>query len=370
MKTKTAPYILLLLMVILTHRGMAQDAEAFTKPIRINLAYKDVTPPDIFLSYKNGGTISQGKVEIDVTILDKGGVSYVAINNEERINKLSGDSLVFALAFNQGEELSVIARDNFNNPNAKSFIIKGQQLAKGGKIERKYYALLIGAQDYSDPAFQQLNEPIKDASQLRQTLLNKYTFEEKDITFLKNPTFQDINDAFDQLAHKISPEDFLLVFYAGHGVFDDKTNIGYWIPVDAQEKSRAKWFRNSVLVEDIGAINSKHTLLIADACFSGGIFKTRSANNNATPDIAMMLKKPSRKAMTSGNLTTVPDKSVFMKYFLQALNTNENLWFPSEDLYDQVKQSMKNNSDTKPLYGEIQNVGDQGGNFVFKRREN
>ncbi len=367
---KTRMVLCILLLAVMAYQGLAQSAEVSTKPLKINLAYKDVVPPDIFLSYKNGGTMVQGKVEVALTIIDKGGVAYVSINNEERINKPSGDSLVFALAFNQGEELSVIARDNFNNPNAKSFIIKGQQLAKGGKIERKYYALLIGAQDYSDQAFQQLNEPIRDASQLRQTLLSKYTFEEKDITFLKNPTFQDINDAFDQLAHKISPEDFLLVFYAGHGVFDDKTNIGYWIPVDAQEKSRAKWFRNSVLVEDIGAINSKHTLLIADACFSGGIFKTRSANNNATPDIALMLKKPSRKAMTSGNLTTVPDKSVFMKYLLQALNTNENLWFPTEDLYDQVKQSMKNNSDTKPLYGEIQNVGDQGGNFVFMKREN
>ena len=30
---------------------------------------------------------------------------------------------------------------------------------------------------------------------------------------------------------------------------------------------------------------------------------------------------------------------------------------------------MKNNSDTKPLYGEIQNVGDEGGNFVLIKRQ-
>ncbi len=165
-----------------------------------------------------------------------------------------------------------------------------------------------------------------------------------------------------------SASDMFLIFYAGHGYYDEKTNIGYWLPADAQQKNRARWFRNSALVENIGAINSKHTLLIADACFSGQIFKTRAPFNNASLDIVNMLKRPSRKAITSGSLTTVPDKSIFMKYLLKALDENENLYLSSEELYDEVRIAMKNNSDTRPLYGEIQNVGDEGGNFVLIRR--
>lgn len=233
----------------------------------------------------------------------------------------------------------------------------------------RYYALLIAVEEYQDPAITALSEPVKDALKFKEVLLKKYTFEEKDITVLKNPTFEDINVAFEQLSHMIQPTDFLLIFYAGHGYFDEKTNIGYWLPVDAQEKNRAKWFRNSALVENIGAINSKHTLLIADACFSGGIFKTRAPFNNANPDIANMLKRPSRKAMTSGSLTTVPDKSVFMKYLLKSLDENENKYLPSEDLFDEIRLAMKNNSNTKPLYGEIQNVGDEGGNFILIRKD-
>lgn len=232
----------------------------------------------------------------------------------------------------------------------------------------RYYALLIAVEEYSDPAITQLSEPIKDANKLREVLKAKYTFEDEDITTLKNPTFEELNVAFEELQKKITPTDFLLIYYAGHGYFDEKTNIGYWLPSDAQEKNRAKWFRNSALVENIGAINSKHTFLIADACFSGGIFKTRAPFNNATPDIANMLKRPSRKAMTSGSLTTVPDKSVFMKYLLKVLDENENHYLPSEDLFDEVRIAMKNNANTKPLYGEIQNVGDEGGNFVLIRR--
>ncbi len=234
---------------------------------------------------------------------------------------------------------------------------------------RRNYALLIGVQEYQDPAIVSLIEPLNDAKQLKEILIDKYTFDSADVTILTNPTFEELNVAFDDLSHRITPNDNLVIFYAGHGYFDEKTNIGYWLPSDAQEKNRAKWFRNSALVENIGAINSKHTLLIADACFSGGIFKTRSALNNASIDIANMMKRASRKAMTSGSLTTVPDKSVFMRYLIKTLGENENKYLSSEELFDVVRTAMRNNAGTKPLYGEIQNAGDEGGDFVLMRRD-
>lgn len=233
---------------------------------------------------------------------------------------------------------------------------------------RHNYALLIAVEEYKDPAIVSLSEPLKDAKQLKEILIGHYTFDSADVTMLINPTFEEINVAFDDLSHRITPTDNLLIFYAGHGYFDEKTNIGYWLPSDAQEKNRAKWFRNSALVENIGAINSKHTLLIADACFSGGIFKTRAALNNANLDYANQMKRASRKAMTSGSLTTVPDKSVFMRYLLKTLNENENMYISSEELFDFVRLAMRNNAGTKPLYGEIQNAGDEGGDFVLIKR--
>jgi uncharacterized caspase-like protein len=267
-----------------------------------------------------------------------------------------------------GSAVSAQEVEGTSNPVRVNLKSKDAVVSATPSTTHRYHALLIAVEEYTDPAITSLSEPLKDATKLKEVLKSKYTFEDQDITILKNPTFEDLNVAFEELSKKIEPTDFLLIFYAGHGYFDEKTNIGYWLPSDAQEKNRAKWFRNSALVENIGAINSKHTLLIADACFSGGIFKTRAPFNNANADIANMLKRPSRKAMTSGSLTTVPDKSVFMKYLLKALDENNNQYLPSEDLFDDVRLSMKNNSDTKPLYGEIQNVGDEGGNFVLIKK--
>jgi uncharacterized caspase-like protein len=235
--------------------------------------------------------------------------------------------------------------------------------------KRHNYALLIAVEEYADPTLVSLNEPAKDAVRLKKLLETQYTFDSSDVTLLLNPTFEEIHVAFELLTKKVTSQDNLLIFYAGHGYFDEATNIGYWLPADAENKNRAKWFRNSSLVENIGAIDSKHTLLIADACFSGGIFKTRAAINNADLDIANMMKRTSRKALTSGSLTTVPDKSVFMKYLLKTLQENKNKYLTTEDIYDEVRMSMRNNASTKPLYGEIQNVGDEGGTFVLLKRD-
>ena len=274
---------------------------------------------------------------------------------------LAGILFVFSLTV-QAQEI-----EGTSNPIRVTF--KSQLANAENSKGRHNYALLIAVEEYKDPAIVSLNEPLKDAKQLKEILIGHYTFDSVDVTLLVNPTFEEINVAFDELSHLITPTDNLLIFYAGHGYFDEKTNIGYWLPSDAQEKNRAKWFRNSALVENIGAINSKHTLLIADACFSGGIFKTRSALNNASVDIANQMKRSSRKAMTSGSLTTVPDKSVFMRYLLKTLNENENKYLASEDLFDAIRTAMRNNAGTKPLYGEIQNVGDEGGDFVLIKRD-
>ena len=59
---------------------------------------------------------------------------------------------------------------------------------------------------------------------------------------------------------------------------------------------------------------SNHTLLISDACFSGSIFKTRSAFRNASVAIQELYKLPSRNAIVSGIMTEVPDKSIFVEF--------------------------------------------------------
>jgi hypothetical protein len=340
------------------------EFEAQSAPVRINLV-KDAEAPEVFMVYRNEGRInSNGKVDVEFRVYDGSGIKSVTINGRERMDGSSKDSVKFHADFYSDEEIFVKATDNNNNVNNRNFIVKASVAVAGAKATRKYVALLLAVDEYDDPAFQSLSGPISDATSLKAILMRKYGFEEANITFLKNPKHEDLETVFETMRDKVTGEDLLLIFYAGHGTFDDQSQIGYWLPSDATKSSRLNWYRNSALVENIGAIHSKHTLLIADACFSGGIFKTRSVNN-ASAEISSLMKRTSRKAMTSGRLNPVPDRSVFMKYLLKTLEENENKFLPSEDLYDMVKMAMKTNTDTKPEYGEIKNTGDEGGNFVF-----
>ena len=159
-----------------------------------------------------------------------------------------------------------------------------------------------------------------------------------------------------------------MIFYAGHGYWDKDANIGYWLPSDATRESTVDWFRNSALVDYIQAIRSKHTLLITDACFAGSIFKARSVSMNNEIVYETIYDTPSRKAMTSGAMTEVPDKSAFVKYLIQRLDENPETYLSSQELFSSFLNAVISNSSVLPLYGEIQNVGNEGGDFIFLKR--
>jgi len=246
-------------------------------------------------------------------------------------------------------------------------------VSKDLTIEYSFYAarnfaILIGNQKYDDPGINELDEPVKDATELYNTLTKDYNFNPENVILLKDPTKAEIIGTLHQLRSKVTPEDNLLIFYAGHGYWDEGMGVGYWFPRDARKDNPVDWIPNTDLTNYLGAIKSKHTLLIADACFSGGIFKTRAAFS-ATYAIELLYQQESRKAITSGYLKEVPDKSVFFQYLIKNLKENPNDYLPSEELFSKMKMAVINNSENIPQFGTIQNVGDAGGDFIFIKRK-
>lgn len=228
----------------------------------------------------------------------------------------------------------------------------------------RYYALIIAVEEYDDPSINDLSEPINDADKFFKIISSQYTFNQEDITYLKNPTKADIIGTLHKMRGLISEEDNLLIYYAGHGYWDEEMSTGYWLPRDAESDNPVNWLPNTDLTNYLNVLKTKHTLLVADACFSGGIFKTRSAFNNMG-SIEKLYKLPSRKAITSGTLKEVPDQSVFIEYLLKRLDSNQDKYLSSEQLFSSMRTAVMNNSDNVPQYGTIQNVGDEGGDFVF-----
>ncbi|MBU8892596.1 MAG: caspase family protein [Bacteroidales bacterium] len=232
-----------------------------------------------------------------------------------------------------------------------------------------YYALLIGIEDYD--YLNDLKEPVKDAIALKKVLVDNYSFEEENVFVLKNTTRNEILDMLDNLVQQVGEDDNLLIFYAGHGYWDKtlgKEGEGFWLPKDAKIDKRSNWISNSNLTNYIGGIKSKHTLLLSDACFSGGIFRSIS-NISENKSINKLYDLPSRKAMTSGTLSEVPDHSVFMEYLIKRLKENTSKYLSSRSIYSSLEEAVRNNSDNVPQFGTIQKTGDEGGDFIFIKKE-
>ena len=339
----------------------------------------DTTSPEITIispRFDKNNELHSKKSEIKIIgkVVDtESGINKIFINNE--FYELPEDGLfVHMVPLEIGNnEISITAVDNENNFSEKNlvvdYLLKSSESSVQLKVHGDYYALLIGIDKYEDPNFTNLDNPINDAENLYNLLISDYYFEKENVKIIKNAKIADIYDALDQLANKITEDDNLLIFYAGHGWWDQEANVGYWLPSDARMNRKAKWFRNSTLCDYLKEIKSKHTLLVADACFGGAIFKTRSVSMESSRAIQMLYDMKSRKAMTSGTLTKVPDRSAFVKYLTNRLAENNEKYISSEQLFSSFRIAVINNSDVVPQYGEIRNVGDEGGDFIFIKKE-
>lgn len=304
---------------------------------------------------------------------DPGGVTEVMVNDVEAVLSGRGEFKADVPLTVGQNEIFVRATDRSHNSITRTFLVyrsdtlisEVSTLNEGGK----YYALVIGISEYRDPEMTDLDGfPTEDASRLAGILKQKFIFEEDNIILLTNPTRTEILRAFDGLSKTITPKDNLLIFYAGHGFYDEDTELGYWLPADAEKEFTANWIYNDVLVANVKRIKSKHTLLISDACFSGSIFKTRSLQDDAPRAFKKKYELKSRKAITSGILKTVPNKSIFFKYLADRLETNTDKYLSGSQLFQDIEIPVANNSPNTPQFGVIHDVGDEGGDFIFIMR--
>ena len=118
----------------------------------------------------------------------------------------------------------------------------------------------------------------------------------------------------------------------------------------------------------IARLPARHTLLITDACFSGSVFKTRGLGD-APVAVQQMNEKISRVAITSGNDTEVPDKSVFMKYLVKALSENKDKYLTAQKMFiNQIIEAVMTETKTEPRYGTLELAGHVGGDYIFIKK--
>lgn len=344
---------------------------------RINVEVrKDKTPPEIIIIEPSPATRGFEVTSADNDIMVRGiakdsfGVKSVSINNNNVFLKQEGEfwgGIPLSAGINK---ITIEATDLAGNKSTKTIeiekktVVKEQVIPETGS-ESRNFALFIASQAYDDPSIPQLENPISDAVKLKLLLKNNYGFKDENIFTSFNPERSDIRQKLHQLTEELKPDDNLVIFYAGHGIWDKTEKKGYWLVTDALRSDKSTWLLNKEVLDLIAKIPSRHTLLITDACFSGGVFRTRGLGD-MPPTVAKLNEKISRVAITSGNDTEVPDESIFMKYLIKALTENKEKYITAQKMFiNQILEAVMTETKTEPRYGTLELAGHVGGDYIF-----
>ncbi len=272
------------------------------------------------------------------------------------------------------QEIDKTLAQNYSEFRGGNDPLKGLNVAQAMKTVQvgEYYALVIGIDQYSGE-WPKLQNAVNDAKSVAQTLSGKYTFHYLKTLYDKDATRDNILREFEWLMKNVKQNDNVFIYYSGHGEYLQNMDKGFWVPIDATSKTISKYISNEDIRSFLSGINSKHTLLVTDACFSGDIFRGQTMTipyENSTKYYQKVYSLNSRKALTSGGVEPVLDKgreghSVFGYYFLQALTKNTEKYFDAGQIFESLKVPVVNNSYQTPLYNPIRNAGDEGGQFIF-----
>lgn len=283
-------------------------------------------------------------------------------------------------------ELKII--DGQDRETTKSLVLKpvaSQQVSAAPKKPSrkmkwgKYHALVIGNNNYTDPKWANLSNAVNDAQTVAAVLEKKYGFE---TTLLLNAKRVDMLEAIETMRNKLTEDDNLLIYYAGHGQRDDANNRAYWIPVDSSAESSTNWIPSYQITDHVNAMNARHVLLVVDSCYAG--LMTRASGVNAmlvgmTADqkeekIKDRLGRRTRMLITAGDNTEVldagkqGDHSIFAEAFIAALENNSGV-LDSEGVFKIVQPYVSKHTyrinKQSVVYAPIPRARHEGGEFYF-----
>lgn len=291
---------------------------------------------------------------------DRSGIAEVRVN-DERVQVSDAGKFEKDITLVLGENrIHITATDTLGNEAVKNLIIdRGEDVREG-----KDYALLFAVNEYEH--WQNLLNPSLDAMKIKTELEDTYGFETE---LILNPTMQEVFAKLREYAAKTyHPEDQVMIFFAGHGYFDEIFQIGYLVARDTElpnkDREHISYISHPLLKERIDNIACKHIFLMIDACFGGTLdHELLTHRGEKKPvNIERVMQYRTRRYMTSGGNEYVPDKSEFAYRVLEALRDRggEDGILTLDELFSYVKQARP-----KPRQGKFGHRNEPGSDFLF-----
>ena len=297
---------------------------------------------------------------------DRSGIAEVRVNGE-RVQVSDAGKFEKDIVLVKGENrVHITATDTLGNEAVKNLIIDcGVPVVPNGYERKgKDYALLFAVNEYEH--WQKLHNPSLDAMKIETELEDTYGFE---VELILNPTMQEVFAKLREYAAKTyRPEDQVMIFFAGHGYFDEIFQIGYLVARDTElpdeDREHISYISHPLLKERIDNIACKHIFLMIDACFGGTLdHELLTHRGEKKPvNIKRVMQYQTRRYMTSGGNEYVPDKSEFAYWVLEALRNRggEDGILTLNEFFSYVEQAKP-----QPRQGKFGHRNEPGSDFLF-----
>ncbi len=198
-------------------------------------------------------------------------------------------------------------------------------------------ALLIGVSEY-EPGLNSLPGAVMDVDAMQQVLQHPDVgeFAPSDITVLKNPHRQTMEEAIEAVFFNRQKDDLVLLYFSGHGIKDDSGRL-YLATRQTRKNSKGELVRTTAvaasLIHDVMENSrSRRQVIILDCCFSGAFAEGMRAKDDGSLDIKNQLaetQKPQsvegRAVLTSSTATQYSfeqegsDLSVYTRYLVEGI---------------------------------------------------
>lgn len=253
-------------------------------------------------------------------------------------------------------------------PDKRGLDVVIKNLDSSQQVGKQWLVIIAISRYYEWP---NLRYPTQDAREIKDILVRRYYIDEAIEIYDEEATKENIIKLFVNLQKDVGLNDSVLIYYAGHGHLDKKSNSSFWIPYNAglDEFVQDNWLPHSQLKGLIKNIKSIHICLISDACFSGDILNITRAKPDTIDNeyFKKAYSRISRQVLTSGESEEVPDKSEFSYLLKLALEKNTSPYLDPLMLYNEIRLGIKY---TTPLLGNLKDTGHQeGGSFLLFLQE-
>jgi hypothetical protein len=217
-------------------------------------------------------------------------------------------------------------------------------------------ALLIGVSEY-EPGLNPLPGAVKDVEAMQRVLAHPEMggFAEENITVLKNPQRQAIEDDIYKLFDNRQKDDLLLFYFSGHGVKDESGNL--YLSSRGTYKDNGKLVIPSAVAASYlhGRINyskSQRQVVILDCCFSGAIAKGMSVKDDGTVNVKEQLGGKGRAILTSSTSTQYSfeqegsELSIYTQYLVEgiekgAADQDNDGWISVDELHEYASSKVR-----------------------------